>query len=298
MTAIEYIHKIIENKNSLKKLQKGLLIKIKSSKDKTINEYLDIFKNYIIDGDIYKEYKYNLVSENKDENPFLYFLIEIKEFLEKIDNDILNIEKDYKRNWKYFNKRSTSYVKKLKLQIKLDEIKNKKMVEESRLDDLSNGIFELDEIQGRAIYNTYINKYRSKRREVLEEILYDIYKHFFAYFYFQIESLLHIGYLLLKTKKNYLNWNEKFITVNKLPFGEKLDKEDYKKIFDLANHYKHQVAFDYLKLPKISFLNDKILNLIKKLKLNSEFDIFCWHVQTYESNIESTNNPLGLTGFE
>lgn len=213
------------------------------------------------------------------------------------ENKLFKEYAKYVRNYEYFNKQFNKIKSKLSKSIKEDSVENQKRVERGRMNDMSTGVFSHEEASNRAMFNSFINVYRSDKTIALSTLLQDTYDQFFSYFYMKLEYISSLAIGILPQNKKRIQWTDKYKEINNLPLGQKISKPEYKRIMDVANHYKHQtILMGYL--PTIDELNDFLNTIVDKLKLNLDFKAISDSIDSLSDEIDNILNPLGLTGME
>lgn len=289
----KYRENILSNADLIKVLIDGKLPIIKGFED--INNIINLYNNAYDNDDwgmIFRE-EFSINNEYEIHQLLLNFIRPLRKIEIKT---IVEMEK-YKRNYKYFEKKYNGIIEKLNKSILDDRKKNKEIVENNRMHDMSTGIFSPEEANGRAFFNAHINKYESKKTGNLYEQLDDTYVQFFSYFYIKLEYLSSVGIEIYPhMNKKRISWKDKLLALNKLPLGNEINEENYQEIMNTANHFKHQTGVK--NYPKMDFLNDFINGLFYKISMNLNFKEFWNSLESLYSKIEDILNPLGLTGFE
>ena len=203
---------------------------------------------------------------------------------------------NYNRNYEYFKTKIDDLTTKLKIQIEKDVKENESQVSNGRMNDISTGIFSVEEADQRAMFNRLIKPYKSIETKQMIMTLNDLYDQYFAYYYLKFEYISSLPLKIFPNKSNWNYWKEKIEAINKLPLGDKIKDKDVKTIMDAANYYKHQTQS--LTLPTIEFMDKLIRQISDKINANTCFDIYKQNVKRLYYEIDNIMNPLGLTGFE
>lgn len=289
----EYRNEILKNADHIKKLHNG---------EMPIIEGYDEIKDIIgLFNEAQEKWDWGLVFHKEFSINHEY---EIHSLLSNFIRPLVNVEerlyselRKYKRNYNYFSKEFEKIKAKLIKSMKLDKKENDKRVENGRMHDLSTGVFSHEEAGNRAMYNSLINTYKSEKTFALSTLLEDTYDRFFSYYYLKLEYISSLAIAIIPHKRIKIMWSDKHKAMNKLPLGKKISKKEYKRVMDVANHYKHQTIL-IGGLPTIEELDGFLNTIVEKLELNFNFRTFNDNVRALYDEIENILNPLGLTGME